>query len=164
VDFVYKQRAEAGEKWALRNAKLRMSRKLVFASGLLRCFFCDLDAAAEAGREALRRSQDPAPLLAYMEAELLATPLDLLARAALLPSVKASTGRKLFDSYERFLTVLEDQEKRDHLRELSQAGMSDSTVWAEVRDFSGTFQEALVELFFASDERLSELTREYGVF
>jgi hypothetical protein len=26
VDFVYKQRADAGKKWALRNAKLRMSR------------------------------------------------------------------------------------------------------------------------------------------
>jgi predicted nucleotidyltransferase len=54
VDFVYKQRAEAGKKWALRNAKLRMSRKLVFASGLLRCFFCHLDPDARGARAALQ--------------------------------------------------------------------------------------------------------------
>jgi hypothetical protein len=41
LDFVYKQRAEAGKKWALRNAKLRMSRKLVFASACFVGFFAN---------------------------------------------------------------------------------------------------------------------------
>ena len=34
VDFVYKQRAVNDKKWALRNAKLRMSLKLIFAAKL----------------------------------------------------------------------------------------------------------------------------------
>ncbi len=38
VDFVYKQRADNHKKWGLRNAKLRMSRKLIFASGLAHVF------------------------------------------------------------------------------------------------------------------------------
>src|SRR5215813_2951501 len=38
VDFASKQRDRAGAGWGLRNAKLRMSRKLIFASGMLVCF------------------------------------------------------------------------------------------------------------------------------
>ena len=43
VDFASKQRDRAGEGWGLRNAKLRMSRKLIFASGMLVCFSPKLD-------------------------------------------------------------------------------------------------------------------------
>jgi hypothetical protein len=43
VDFASQQRDRAGEGWGLRNAKLRMSRKLIFATGLLVCFSCNLD-------------------------------------------------------------------------------------------------------------------------
>jgi hypothetical protein len=43
VDFASKQRDRAGKGWGLRNAKLRMSRKLIFASGLLICFSASLD-------------------------------------------------------------------------------------------------------------------------
>lgn len=43
VDFASKQRDRGGEGWGLRNAKLRLSRKLIFASGLLVCFSCRLD-------------------------------------------------------------------------------------------------------------------------
>src|SRR5580700_10614058 len=43
VDFASKQRAREGEDWGLKVSKLRMSRKLIFASGLLTCFGCYLD-------------------------------------------------------------------------------------------------------------------------
>src|SRR5947209_1149142 len=43
VDFASKQRDRAGSGWGLRNAKLRMSRKLIFASGVLVCFSANLD-------------------------------------------------------------------------------------------------------------------------
>src|SRR6266481_8568710 len=43
VDFAYKLRKRAGKGWAIRNIKLRMSRKLIYVSGLLACYRCHLD-------------------------------------------------------------------------------------------------------------------------
>jgi predicted nucleotidyltransferase len=67
VDFVYKQSSDNDEKWALRNAKLRLSRKLIFAAGLLTCFYCQLDSDAAEARVALKEEKDVAPLTDYVE-------------------------------------------------------------------------------------------------
>ena len=164
VDFVYKQQAEAGKKWALRNAKLRMSRKLVFASGLLRCFYCQLDPEAEEARKSLASpTRDVSRLLTYLQKELVQTPLELLARAASRPSIGTATKRKPFDSYDAFLSLL-DGEKRHELERMTEPEMSASPVWKEVRDMSHEFSSGIVELFFGADEKLRELTTEYGVF
>jgi hypothetical protein len=164
VDFVYKQRAEAGKKWALRNAKLRMSRKLVFASGLLRCFYCQLDPEADVARKHLAAPiSDTFGLLTYMERELDKTPLELLARAASRPSIKRDTQLKLFDSYNRFLDILDD-ERRDALGRMTEPEMATSAIWNEIREISHNFHSGLLELFFGDDEELRNLTTQYGVF
>jgi hypothetical protein len=162
VDFVYKQRTSAGDKWALRNAKLRLSRKLVFTSGLLRCFFCHLDPAAGEAREALK--SDPAKLIAYMESELAASPLQLLARAAARPAIPAATAKKIFDAYDGFLRFLDDSAAREELTKLKTSQLASSPVWSGVRELGRAFQEGLNQLFFGEDKDLQTLMIEYGVF
>ena len=164
VDFVYKQRSSAEDKWALRNAKLRLSRKLVFTSGLLRCFFCHLDPAAADAREYLAGSGDPARLIAYVESQLVETPLQLLARAAARPAVSPTAAKNLFDSYDGFLQLLNDPAARDDLVKLKTKQLASSAVWSTVRDLGRGFQSGLTELFFGEDKELKELMIEYGVF
>jgi predicted nucleotidyltransferase len=42
VDYAAKKWQQSNDKWALRNAKLRIPRKLTFVKGLLTCFDCEL--------------------------------------------------------------------------------------------------------------------------
>ena len=166
VDFVYKQVADKDRKWALRNAKLRMSRKLVFASGLLRCFFCNLDEAAGPAREALRPpSREVSLLLKYLEDQLALSPLETIAKACLDLDIKDETTLSVFDSYEKFLAVLDDVEKREELAlAQSHEDLRTSNAWNEVRQVTKPFHHGLVNLFLKDDLRLKELAMDYGIF
>jgi predicted nucleotidyltransferase len=166
VDFVYKQRAENDKKWALRNAKLRMSRKLIFAAGLLDCFFCHLDPAADRAKQALRSpGKDISALTEYMEARFLLTPLEIVAQACLQPSIKSETAHSIFDNYNRFLSILDDPNKRSELEAVrSHEGLRNSTVWKEIREVSRPFHDGLVWLFLRDNDELKDLTMKYGIF
>lgn len=164
VDFVHKQRADAGEKWALRNAKLRMSRKLIFAAGLLVCFECHLDPAAERARLELRRSGGgSAQLIQYLEQQFSLPPLEILARSLLLHA-KPETARLLFDNYDAFLSLMDNHHKRAVLRDLDPSQVRTNEVFKEVRDISHRFQEGLTRVFFRDSSKLYSLTEFYGVF
>lgn len=165
VDFVYKQVSDNGNKWALRNAKLRMSRKLVFAAGLAHVFFCQLDPLAAAARSSLIADRDVSLLTAYMERELALPPLEMIAKACVDLAVGVSTAKSIFDSYDHFLGILDDANKR---AELEQARTHDdlrsSRTWAEIRDVSKPFHDGLVALFLRENKLLRDLTMKYGLF
>lgn len=164
VDFVYKQRADNDSKWALRNAKLRMSRELVFAAGLLHCFFCHLDESAKSALGTLR-SMDLSPLTLYLDSQLSLPPLEILAKACLVLRISDATARSLFDSYNRFLALLDDPERRTELtRAHTHEELRSSKAWKEVREVSRPFHAALISLFLKDNEHLKNLTLEYGIF
>lgn len=165
VDFVYKQRGAGDAKWALRNAKLRMSRKLLFAAGLLHVFSCHLSRAAEQARTQLREARDVSLLASYLHDRLTLPPLEAVATACVERSLSPGTVRAVFDNYDRFLRFLDDPDKRLALSTAALTGsFRESPVWTEVRELSRPFHDGLVNLFLKEDSQLSELTMTYGLF
>ena len=166
VDFVYKQRAENDKKWALRNGKLRMSRKLVYAAGLLHCFSCHLDPEARDAREAIGKPDgNISSLTDYLERRIQQPPLELVAQACLERAVTNTTSRAIFDHYDRFLRILDDPEKRSELEQAqTHEDLRHSAAWREVREVSRPFHDGLVALFLNDDHELKHLTMKYGIF
>jgi len=161
VDFVYKQR-DREDGWALRNAKLKMSRKLIFAAGLLACFSFEL--GGESWRDPAGRLSVPR-LVRFLRERSRLHPLDQLAEAALRTSVRGETALGLFEAYDAFVAVLGDDEKRRHLKRLTFADLDrGDTLFRDTSRMARRFQEALHQLFFVEDPQLRRLVLDYGVF
>ncbi len=169
VDFASKQRDRGGEGWGLRNAKLRMSRKLIFVSGLVTCFSCSLDETLQS--KISRDMSDPRTArnlnLAHLQDHILRyvskTPLDIVALSVRQHGIEASIAGNLFSAYDDFLGLMADTEKREHLKKLKADASRDDKVFEQVRECSERFSEALKVIFF-QHPKLSVLTQKYGVF
>jgi predicted nucleotidyltransferase len=169
VDFVYKQR-DREDGWALRNIKLKMSRKLIFAAGLLACFAFELasernrEPGGQPWRDAAGRLEVPR-LVRLLRERIQVHPLDQLAEAALRPAATRETALALFEAYDAFVGVLGDEEKRRHLKRLTFADLDrGDALFRETSRIARRFQEALHQLFFVEDPQLRRLVLDYGVF
>ncbi|WP_437678737.1 nucleotidyltransferase domain-containing protein [Sorangium sp. So ce131] len=162
VDFVYKQR-ERSSGWALRNAKLRMSRKLIFVSGLITCFSFELFGKDRAWTGDGDRVSTPA-LVRFLRERIRVTPLASLAEVLLRPSITAETARILFDNYDAFLALLSNEEERGRLKQLPLDELGTDETFGRVRKLGSEFQRGLNRLFFEEDEDLRKLIQMYGVF
>jgi predicted nucleotidyltransferase len=164
VDFAYKRRSRFGRGSAMRNFKLRMSRKLIYVSGLLTCFSCELKL-----NNRPRLFPCPAPLgtlecMACLGDVLRQTPLEILATALLAFPHLDGTARKLFDAYDQFLGILSEKTSRDHLEDLPLDPRPQDPTWVQARLITHEFRDALLEMFFDEQSRLYDLTKMYGVF
>ncbi len=83
--------------WALYNAKLRTSRKLLYASGLISVLRC---------HELMRAEMVP-----FLEEQLRMPPTDRLANAFLRYG-HLEHGAQVLDAYDRFIQLLDDEETR----------------------------------------------------
>jgi hypothetical protein len=146
VDFVGKER-EGGEKWGIRNAKLRTSRKVLFAAGLVPLLQC--------------HRFDRAQRRAYLAAQLAAPATDRLA-AAFLDCGARDAGVRALSAYDRWLGVLDDEVRRGELESLSKETAHESTVFRDVRRHAAELERGLLVLLF--DTELLPQVREHGVF
>jgi hypothetical protein len=168
VDFANKQPDRGGQGWGLRNAKLRMSRKLIFAAGLLTCFSCQIDEAlqtkisTDSGDIKSARALNLAYLQDHLLQRLKATPLDVIAQVVIEYKIETAVAKSLFESYDDFLAMMGNVDKRSQLTKLRAEKSRTDPIFEEVQDFSGRFSQALGKIFF--ERQFNDLTQKYGVF
>jgi predicted nucleotidyltransferase len=165
VDFAYKLRTRAGQGWALRTAKLRMSRKLTYAAGLLRCYNCALEPSLQ-GLDRGNQSSAALPLVDFLASQIPITPLDLFARTFLTSDRLTQTAEPFFGAYDEFLGILDDEEKRSRLDSLQYDEIAVDPTYQRVRELGHSFQESLNAVFFSEQNHAEffRLTKTYGVF
>lgn len=168
VDFAYKRRSRRGSGAVLRNIKLRMSRKLIYAAGLLACFSIALDSAKV---EELKKEVDSSgkghgidKRVEHFKDLLAKPPLEILAVHLIRHQHLDETSKRIFDSYDKFLGCLADEEKRNHLEKLKEDLREGDEVYKNVRQATHEFRDGLIEVFFDEKSGMAELTKFYGVF
>lgn len=164
VDFASKRRELEGEGWALRNIKLRMSRKLMFMSGVMMCFDCELKHRDIFEKSLFRDPPNPLSLIQLLLKEYVdQTPIDICARA-FLDWGKLETAKEFFDAYNEFLSKLADETMRAQLKALNYETAAKNEEFQNLRTTSHKFQEAALRFFFQDNEKVKTLTEQYGLF
>jgi predicted nucleotidyltransferase len=168
VDYARKVRERNSEGWALRNIKLRLSRKLTFVSGMLCCFDSVLNPRGYTAE--LYEAPDTRDMgiqehiLEYVES----TPLEILSRAIVLYSPddqsRAVLASEVLTAYDSFLRLLDNEEQRNILKMLAPDAADADPTFQAGRRLGRQFQEGLMKLFYESNEGLADATKEYGVF
>jgi hypothetical protein len=147
VDFEGKAR-QGSRKWALRHAKLRTSRAMLFAGGLLPILACHHVVADE--------------VLPFLLEAFAEPPTDRVARAFLEHDAADAGGRTL-GAYDRFLALIDDPERRGRLEALDRDAAPSDPVFQEARRLGREVQQGLLALLFER-EPLRRLARQYLVF
>ena len=171
VDFANKQRSRRNVGFALRNLKLRMSRKLIFLAGMVACFECHTGFSTPEERISFYASRQVQPLIERLRKVLDKSPLEIIA-AALLPHQELYGHTKdLFTAYDRFLAMLADETPqtygnsiREHLDSLPIEMLGEDEISARGREISHSFRDAIKAIFLSPANELGRLTIEYGVF
>jgi predicted nucleotidyltransferase len=154
VDFAYKQKEQQGEKWALRNIKLRTSRKLIYVKGLLMCFSCYNNDSLTTTEEIENHLTE----LAAMK------PIDILIKVCLDASLDENELVNILTAYDKFLGILSDSDERKKLIGLKMTKVYDDENFIKARKICDAFQESLTKLFITQDSKLKEFTINYGIF
>ncbi len=134
VDFAYKRRQRAGRGWALRTTKLRLSRKLTYAAGLVMCFSCSGNSLGPDGSPGSDADRAALVLVDHLSTYVRMTPLAIFARLFLENDQLDEAAARMFRAYDEFLTILDDDERRKHLDELSQPDVATDPDYQKVRE------------------------------
>jgi predicted nucleotidyltransferase len=160
VDFAWKEKEQEGKKWAIRNIKLRFSRKLIFVAGLLMLYECYLFNSNNKSKVSTdeQRIELIKLLLKYIEM----TPLDILVEVS--SKIDKNITIELLELYNHFLAILSNKEKRLMLEQIKHKEAYSNHDFLKGQEIGNEFQKKLEQLFFDSDKNLTQFIRAYGVF
>jgi hypothetical protein len=147
VDFAGKER-EGPEKWGIRNAKLRTSRKMLFAGGLLPILDCS------------RFDRDAIP--EFLDQQFGLSPTDRIAHA-FLEHGAVDAGARALGAYDEFLGRLDDEDFRRELTEVTRASAGESKAFEEVGRIGHDLQAGLLALLFET-KSLPRVVRDFAIF
>lgn len=147
VDFAAKER-EGPEMWGLRNAKLRLSRKVLFSGGLLPVLGCSR----------FERKEIPEFLLE----QFAIPPTDRIA-ASFLENDAADAGGRALAAYDEFIGLLDSDSFRSELHDVSRETAETSDEFEVVRRLAGELEAGLLALLFET-ATLPKVVRDYAIF
>jgi Putative nucleotidyltransferase DUF294 len=148
VDFVAKGRERNGRGWGLRNAKLRTSRKLLFASGLLPVLRCHEHSAPE--------------IPGFLAAQFELPPTDRVADA-FLHCDALEDGAATLAAYDAFVALIDDADVRAELGAIDGRAAADASPrFREIAALGAEIERGLLALLFGP--RLGPVTQAYAIF
>jgi len=127
----------------------------VYVAGLLACYRCHVYPIAEDGPKQ--------HVINSLEKIFSMTPLENVAEMLLRYPHLHDSARKIFDSYNEFIRILSDDDKRERPDALGDNDDSDE-VYQAARALSHIFRDGLLEFFFDPQTEMEMLTKNYGVF
>jgi hypothetical protein len=152
VDFAYKQIEQSGKKWALRNIKLRMSRKAIFLKGMLMC-------------AAFYKKPIPRPEMQARMMEIVSMKsLDFILQELISYKIKDDLIIQLLESYNAFLGMLNNETLREKIAEIPMESVYKDKDFLTVRENANKFQEALTEICLKQDTFLKDFSFKYAFF
>jgi hypothetical protein len=152
VDFAYKQKEQQGQKWGLRNIKLRMSRKLIFVKGLLMCF-------SQYKKDHIRED-----FIDSMGNKVAMHPFELFIDLKEHFEIDDDDIVKLLKSYNVFLADMNNNDTRKKLEEMDMEQVDSDNSFKTLRDNCDDFKGTLDSIFLKKSSKLKDLTLKYGFF
>ena len=148
VDFAGKE-WEGPEKWGLRNAKLRTSRKVLFAGGLLPVLECF--------------RFDSTPMRSFLEEQLDKTPTDRIAQV-FLGHGASDEGARTLGAYDEFVGRMNEPDFREELQGVTRDNADSSDAFSEVGRIGKELQAGLLALLYETSGELPRVVRDYAIF
>jgi len=147
VDFAGKER-EGPEKWGLRNAKLRTSRKILFAGGLLPILDCFRFETLE--------------MRAFLDGELSLPPTDRIARS-FMDNGASDAGARTLGAYDEFVGRMNETDFRRALQDVTRRDAAHSTAFADVQRIGRDLEGGLLALLYET-RYLPDVVRDFAIF